>query len=108
MRDVGLFGVTIYLQDGIGDRFSRERGANWLQYRFDTKLVSCNESKVRREWKRKYIRSTDDRSTLDPKTNYTATEQRRSEVRIDCRLLVQLGASKRLYACYFWHLRPKE
>ena len=42
-------------------------------------VVSCNESKVRREWKRKYIRSTDDRSALDPKTNYTATEQRRSK-----------------------------
>ena len=71
-------------------------------------VVSCNESKVRREWKRKFIRSTDDRSALDPETNYTATEQRRSKVRIDCRLLFQLGASKRLYACYFWHLRSKE
>jgi hypothetical protein len=35
LREVGLFGVIIYLGDGIGDRFSKERGANWLQYRFD-------------------------------------------------------------------------
>lgn len=94
MREVGLFGVTICLQDGLGDRFSRERGAIGFNVDLTRTVVSCKESDVRREWKRKCIRSTDNRSALDPKTHYTATEQRRSKVRIDFRLLSQLGAIK--------------
>jgi len=94
MREVGIFGVTICLQDGLGDRFSRERGTIDFNVGLTRTLVSCKESDVPREWKRKYIRSTDNRSALDPETNYTATEQRRSKVRNDFRLLSQLGDIK--------------
>lgn len=73
---------------------SLERGAIFFNIDLARTEVSRQESDLRRIWKRKYIRSTDNRSALDPKTNYTATEQRRSKFRNDFRLLSQLGDIK--------------
>jgi hypothetical protein len=101
MREAGLFGVTICLRDGLGDRFFKGRGAIGFNVDLTRMVVSCKESDVRREWKRKYICSTDNRSALDPKTHHTATEQRRSKVKIDFRLLSQLGGIKTIICVLF-------
>ena len=53
MREVGLFGVTICLQDGLGDKFSRERGAIFFNIDLARMEVSRQESDLCRIWKRK-------------------------------------------------------